>query len=75
MRGIAQVLGWIWVGFNGLACVYGLLSQADVINGELVFDVIKGMSVFVSYVLLASPGILLVWWGRRGSRKTKEHQE
>ena len=59
MRGVVQFVGWAWVVFNGLAALYGLLTQGDV--G-------KGVIVAMTCLIIASPGVLLILWERRASQ-------
>lgn len=70
MREIAQAIGWIWVVFQGLAGIYGFVSE--VVDGGLETGMVKGGILVLVSVILALPGLVLIWWGRRGHR---EHPE
>ncbi len=56
MRSLLQAVGWIWVVFNALAGLYGLA-----VEGANT----KGLMVLTVAIVLASPGVLLIAWGRR----------
>ena len=73
MREIAQVIGWIWVVFQGLTGIYGLVSE--VANGGLETGILKGGIIVLGCLVLALPGLALIWWGRRGHRRGQEARE
>lgn len=56
VRQAAEVFGWIWIGINVLAALYSLLVNS--------FGY-KGFVEAFTTLLIASPGIFLVNWGRR----------
>ena len=58
MREIAQFVGWGWVVFNGIAALYGLVTQGSIE---------KGLLVTMICIAIGSPGLLLILWGRRTS--------
>jgi hypothetical protein len=55
MREFAQIIGWAYVVFNGLALVINLFTSSP--------D--KWLVLIMVSVLIASPGGLLIFWGRR----------
>ena len=69
MRGIAQIVGWLWIGFNGLAAIYGFFFSCSNLEEGLIVVCIgsKGLILLLGSAVLAIPGILLVVWGRRES--------
>lgn len=56
MRTLAGVIGWLWIAFNGIGVVYELF--------DLGFSG-KWLIMLFALTGAASPGMVLVWWGRR----------
>ena len=73
MREAAQIIGWIWVVFQGLAGIYGFVSET--IGGGLEAGIVKGGLLVVTCLILALPGLALIWWGKRGSRQDQKVRE
>jgi len=61
MRGIAEAVGWLWVGFNGVVSLYSISTMLT--SGPQVW-----LFLIAAGIVLASPGFLLIWWGRRRPR-------
>ena len=55
-RQAAQLLGWGWIGLNGLTAVYSVFVSSSLDKWLIEFLVLS---------MLAVPGFLLVLWGRR----------
>ncbi len=72
MRKIAQGIGWIWVVFQGLAGIYGFVSE--IVDDGLATGMVKGGMLVLVSVILALPGLALIWWGRRGHGEHPEER-
>ena len=55
MRNIAQITGWLWVIWNASAALYSVITTE--IGVKLLIQLF-------AIALLASPGLLLIAWGR-----------
>jgi hypothetical protein len=63
MRRSAQVIGWAWVAINAIGVVSGLV---DFVQSDLEGRYVTQMAVLI---VIAMPGVLLIRWGRGGSKR------
>jgi len=68
LRGSAQVIGWAWVVINGIGVMSGLV---DFVQSDFEGRYVTQMAVLI---VLAMPGVLLIRWGRGGSKRGKRNR-
>ena len=68
LRALATLVGWGWIGFNGLAAIYAFFFACSNLEEGLIavcVSPVKGLIALLVLAVLAIPGYLLVVWGRR----------
>lgn len=65
MRGVAKVIGWVWVLFISVAVVYQFFETRPAM---------WLINLFV-YAILGAPGVVLIFWGREAAGKSTDKED
>ena len=60
-RKIAQIVGWVWIGLNGVSVLVAFYDEG----------VNMGLRQILGTVIVVVPAVVLVVWGRQGKSCAK----